>query len=60
LAPRAAFVITIRFNDLAELEQLRKHMRTDPAAIDFHAKLATLSRLSPQLELLEVLVLLPS
>jgi hypothetical protein len=56
----AAFVATVRLNDLAELEQLRKSMRTDQASLDFQAKLAALSRLPPRIELLETLVPLPS
>jgi hypothetical protein len=56
----AAFVITIRLNDLAELEQLRQRNRTDPAFRDFQANLATLSRFPPKIELLEALVPMPN
>jgi hypothetical protein len=56
----AAFVITTRLNDLAELEQLRQRNRTDQAFRDFQAKLATLSRFPPRIELLDALVPLPN
>src|SRR5437762_1553615 len=56
----AAFVTTIRLNDLAELDQLRQRNRTDQAFRDYVAKIATLSRLPTRIELLEVLLPLPN
>jgi len=56
----AAFVTTIRFNDLAELDQARQRNRADQAFHDYQAKIATLSRLPPRIELQEVLVPLPN
>ncbi len=55
-----AFVLTVRFNDLSELEQLGKRMDTDQAFRDFLIKLGTLSRIPPKTELLEMLVPLPN
>jgi len=54
------FVITVRLNDLAELEQLRQRNRADQAFRDYLAKTDSLSRHPQKLELLEVLVPLPS
>jgi hypothetical protein len=56
----AAFGTTVRFNDLAELEQLRQRNRTNQAFLDYVAKLDSLSRLPTKVELLEVLVPLPN
>ena len=54
------FIITIRFNDLAELEQQRQRDRTDQAFQDYAGKLGALIRRPTTVELLEVLVPLPS
>ncbi len=56
----AVFIINIRYNDLAELEQQRQRDRTDQAFQDYVGKLGALSRRPAALELLEVLVPLPS
>jgi hypothetical protein len=55
-----AFVVTIRLNDLSELEQLRERNRTDQAFRDYQAKLFALSRIPPRIELLEVIVPIPN
>jgi len=50
------FVLTLRFADLAALDQFRQRQRTDEAFHDYRAKTSALSRLPAQIELLEVLV----
>jgi len=54
------FIITIRFNDLAEFEQQRQRNRTDQGFQDYMGQIDALSRRPATLELLEVLVPLPS
>ncbi|HEY8742767.1 MAG TPA: hypothetical protein VIU62_06695 [Chloroflexota bacterium] len=56
----AVFIITVRFNDLAELDQQRQRNRTDQAFQDFQGELGALIRRPTTFELLEVLVPLPS
>jgi hypothetical protein len=56
----AAFVTTVRFNDLAELEQSRQRNRTNQAFHDYLAKTDSLSRHPQKIELMEVLVPLPN
>jgi len=54
------FVLTVRHDDLAAYEQQQQRNRADPAFQDFIAKNTSLSRHSSRIELLEVLVPLPS
>jgi len=52
----ATFVITVRYRDLAELENRRRQKQTDPAFQAAVAKFASLSRAPAKSELYEVLV----
>lgn len=54
------FVITIRFDNLAEFEKVRQRNSTDQAFQEFLTKGASLSHRPRRLELLEVLVPMPS
>ncbi len=59
-AEGSVLVLTVRLNDLSELEQTGKRMDTDQAFRDFLIKLGTLSRIPVKTELLESLLPLPN
>jgi hypothetical protein len=54
------FVMTIRYNTLAELEERRRSLASDAAFQAWGAKVAAVTRQPAESELLEVLIPLPS
>ena len=58
-AEGTVFVITVRLNDLGELEQQRQRQRTDQAFQEFLTKSSALSHRALKVELQEVIVAMP-
>ncbi|HEU4759849.1 MAG TPA: hypothetical protein VFT91_07690 [Dehalococcoidia bacterium] len=57
--PDLGFIVNRRFDDLAAYESWRHSRQSDPAVQEYLAKVGSLSRQAPNLELNEVLIPFP-